>query len=91
MIDIDKLLESKRIEVSFAKINIDGAYIKQFRHNNNLTQVALANILGVTKNEIEEWEQGVNKVNGSSTVLLKLLNDNPEFIRQLYIVRTNAH
>ena len=86
MIDINKLLESKRVEVSFSKISIDSAYVKQFRHENNLTQVALANILGVTKKAIEKWEQGVNKVNGSSAVLLKLLNDNPELISQLYKV-----
>lgn len=86
MIDINKLLESKRVEVSFSKADIDGEYVKQFRHNNKLTQVTLANILGVKKKTVEKWEQGANKVGGSSAVLLKLLNDNPELISQLYKV-----
>lgn len=87
MINIDKLLESKRVEITFAEIKVDREFVKSFRKNNNLTQSALANIAGVSKKTIEKWEQGANKVNGSSAVLLKLLNDNPELIRQLYKVK----
>lgn len=90
MIDVNKLLESKRIEVSFAEIKVDKEFIKQFRTNNHLTQIALANILGVKKKTIEKWEQGANNVNGSSAVLLKLLNDNPELISQLYSVKVTT-
>ena len=86
MINIDKLLESKRVEVVFAEINVNGEYVKQFRKNHGLTQIALANIIGVTKKTVEKWEQGVNKVSGSSAVLLKLLNDNPDLLEQLYKV-----
>lgn len=87
MINIEKLLESKRVEITFAEIKVDRDFVKTFRKNNNLTQSALANIIGVTKKTIEKWEQGANNVNGSSAVLLKLLNDNPELIGQLYKVR----
>lgn len=90
MINIDKLLESKRVEITFADIKVDREFVKMFRKNNNLTQSALANIIGVTKKTIEKWEQGANNVNGSSAVLLKLLNDNPELIGQLYKVRFNV-
>ena len=86
MIEIDKLLEAKRVEVSFAEVRIDGAFVKRFRRDNGLTQAALANILGVTKKAVEKWEQGVNKLSGSSAVLLKLLDDNPELLGQLYKV-----
>ncbi|MBE7049403.1 MAG: helix-turn-helix domain-containing protein [Ruminococcaceae bacterium] len=87
MINIDKLLESKRIEVKIPNIKIDKYYVKQFRINNKLTQIALANILGVTKKTIEKWEQGTNNINGSSAVLLRLLNDNPDLLSQLYSVK----
>ena len=90
MINIDKLLESKRVEVTFAEINVDGAYVKKFRKDHKLTQVALANIVGVTKKTVEKWEQGVNNIGGSSAVLLKLLNDNPELIAQLYSVNVGV-
>ena len=55
MINIDKLLESKRVEVVFAEINVNGEYVKQFRKNHGLTQIALANIVGVTKKTVEKW------------------------------------
>ena len=87
MINIDKILASKRIEVSFAEIDVNSQYVKKFRKKYNLTQVALANIVGVKKNTVEQWEQGVNSVGGSSAVLLHLLNDNPELIEQLYQVK----
>lgn len=87
MININKLLESKRVEVNVADAKIDKVYVKQFRLTHHLTQVALANILGVTKKTIEKWEQGVNNVNGSSAVLLRLLNDNPALLDQLYSVK----
>lgn len=87
MIDINKLLESKRVEVKVAEIKVDKYFVKQYRVNNHLTQVALANILGVTKRTIERWEQGVSNINGSSAVLLKLLNDNPKLLDQLYSVK----
>jgi putative transcriptional regulator len=87
MIDINKLLESKRLEVKITEIKIDKHFVKQFRTNNHLTQIALANVLGVTKKTIEKWEQGVNNINGSSAVLLKLLNDNPTLLSQLYSVK----
>ena len=84
MINFDKLLESKRVILSYADINVDKDFVKDFRNKNNLTQIALANMVGVSKKTVEKWEQGVNKVNGSSAVLLTLLNNNPELIGQLY-------
>lgn len=87
MINVSKLLESKRVEVTFAEIKIDKDFVKRFRLENHLTQIALANILGVKKKTIEKWEQGANNINGSSAVLLKLLNDNPELLGQLYSVK----
>lgn len=87
MINIEKLLESKRVEVSYINTDVDKEFVKNFRKEHHLTQVALANILGVTKKTIEKWEQGVNNINGSSAVLLRLLENNPELIHQVYSVK----
>lgn len=87
MINVNKLLESKRVEVQITEVKIDKHFVKQFRSKNHLTQIALANILGVSKKAIEKWEQGANNINGSSAVLLKLLNDNPTLLSQLYSVK----
>ena len=90
MINIDKLLESKRVEVTYAEANVDKFFVRNFRKEYQLTQVALANILGVTKKAIEKWEQGANNVNGSSAVLLRLLANNPELLQQVYSVKHNV-
>lgn len=90
MIDINRLVESKRVEITFADSDINKEFVKDFRQKNHLTQLALANILGVTKKTIEKWEQGVNKVGGSSAVLLNLLSENPELLKQLYHVKTGV-
>lgn len=90
MINIEKLLESKRVEVTYAEANVDKFFVRNFRKEHQLTQVALANILGVTKKAIEKWEQGANNVNGSSAVLLRLLSDNPELLQQVYSVKHNV-
>ena len=67
MIDVQKILkESKRVEVTLYEPEIDSVFVKQFRKKNHLTQAALANIMGVKKKTIEKWEQGVNRVSGSS-------------------------
>ncbi len=84
--DINRLLDSKRVEITLPDLTIDKNFVKQFRVKNNMTQATLANILGVTKKTIEKWEQGKNNIGGSSVVLLKLLNDNPELINNLYKV-----
>ena len=90
MIDVSKLLESTRLEITFADVNVDRDFVKAFRKEHGLTHIALANMLGVTKKTIEKWEQGKNNVGGSSAVLLKLLNDNPNLIEQLYRVKVDV-
>ena len=89
MIDVQKILkESKRVEVTLYEPEIDSVFVKQFRKKNHLTQAALANIMGVKKKTIEKWEQGVNRVSGSSAVLLQLFDSNPELLRERYRVET---
>lgn len=87
MIDFEKLYNANRVVVSFIDVAVDGAYVKRFRKENGLTQIALANIMGVSKKAIEKWEQGVNKVSGSSAVLITLLNNNKDLLKQVYSVK----
>jgi predicted RNase H-like HicB family nuclease/DNA-binding transcriptional regulator YiaG len=87
VININKILKSKRVEIEFTDINVDKDFVKNFRKNNSLTQVELANIIKEPKETIEKWENGADDISGSSAVLLKLLNDNPDLIRQLYKVK----
>lgn len=85
--DINKLLNAQRVTINYLDVDVDGSDVKSFRKKNDLTQVALANIFGVTKKTIEKWEQGVNKIGGSSAVLLTLLNKYPEILKKIYSVQ----
>lgn len=84
MIDINKILNSDRIEVSFAEINVNAQYVKNFRKRFNLTQIELANIIGDSLKTISDWESGRLEVTGSGSILIYLLNNNPDLISQLY-------
>lgn len=86
MINTTKLLNSRRVEVNVADIKIDKDFVQRFRVHNHISKAALANILGVSKRTVENWERGVSNIKGSSAVLLKLLNDNPGLIDQLCVV-----
>lgn len=84
MIDINKILNSDRIEVSFAEIDVNAQYVKNFRKRFNLTQIELANIIGDSLKTISDWESGRLEVTGSGSILIYLLNNNPDLISQLY-------
>lgn len=86
--DIKKLLGGERVVVSYLEPNeeIDSNFVKEFRKRFELTQTALANIMGIKKKTVEKWEQGKNKVNGSSVVLFTLLYNNPELIKKIRAV-----
>lgn len=83
MINFDVLKKAARINVTYTVDEISSEYIKEFRRKYALTQAALANIMGVTKKTIERWEQGINKVSGSSSVLFTLLSKNENLLHQI--------
>lgn len=83
MINFDVLKKAARINVTYTVDEINSEYVKEFRRKYALTQIALANIMGVTKKTIEKWEQGINKVSGSSSVLFTLLSKNENLLHQI--------
>lgn len=87
MIDVRKLRKAERVIVRYMDAEVDSEFVKAFRKKYGLTQIALANILGVTKKTIEKWEQGVNKIKGSSAVLLKLLHEDESLLDRIYNIR----
>ncbi|HEY2245680.1 MAG TPA: helix-turn-helix domain-containing protein [Xanthobacteraceae bacterium] len=58
-----------------------GARLRAFRLQRQLTQTALATPLGVTFQQIQKYENGVNRISSSTLVkLCELLNVKPEQI-----------
>ena len=58
--------------------NIDGLFLKELRNKLELTQVQMANYLGVSKKTIEKWEQGVNPIIGAAARLIYLISKEPK-------------
>ena len=85
--NINKLLHSKHIEITINDKQIDKEFLRQFRKKHNLTQAALANILGVYTAAVQKWEYGINNICGAAARVVILLNNNPNLINQLYTVR----
>ena len=93
MINVQELLKLREVEVKYLNPSVEGQYIKEFRQKHKLTQVALANIMGVTKKAIEKWEQGVNRVKGSTAILIQVLNEHPDLLdelRQVSVINENG-
>ena len=62
-----------------------GKEIKEFRKKHDLSKVDLANLLNVSSRTIEGWESSNNEISGPIVLLLKLLDENPEFLDSLHI------
>ena len=87
MIDFEKIGEMSYTSVTlYTPQIIDNEFIKNFRKEHNLTQLALANILHVSKRTIEKWERGVNFIKGCAAVLLSLLAEDEQLLDKLYHV-----
>ena len=87
MIDFEKIGEMSYTSVTlYTPQIIDNKFIKNFRKEHNLTQLALANILCVSKRTIQKWERGVNSIKGCAAVLLSLLAEDKQLLDKLYHV-----
>ena len=58
--------------------------VKEFRRRFRLSQSKLALIMNVTKKTVEKWEQGVNRVSGTTQMLFHIYENNPDLIRSIY-------
>ena len=83
MINYDYLNSAKRISVQYQRNDVSKEDILKFREENKLTQLALANILGVKKATIQHWESGKHRCCGSHAILLTLLINNNDLISQI--------
>ena len=83
--DLSKLNKANKYDVEYIdyELIVDSKFLWNFRNNNKLTQVRLANILNVSKKTIEKWEQGANPIKCTSALLIYLLNSRPELINLL--------
>lgn len=88
MIDFSKIKEMDFTSVEvYEPARVDGAFIARFRKKHNISQHALANIMGVSYKTALRWERRKKPIKGSAAVLLSLLNDNDELVEKAYRVK----
>lgn len=75
------------IKLTDCKNIVTPDYVKNLRLSNNLTQKEFSRILQVEENTIRDFENGSKNISGSFAVLIYLLGQNPELIKQLYSVK----
>jgi|TARA_R110000744_G_scaffold360961_1_gene468580 putative transcriptional regulator len=54
--------------------------VKAIRAKTGLSQNHFANVLGVSKRTLENWEQGRRQPTGPAKVLLKIVDTDPEYV-----------
>ncbi len=55
----------------------------EVRHLTGLSQSRFAQLLGVSKRTLQEWEQGRRKPTGAACTLLRVAREHPEVLREL--------
>lgn len=72
--------ELDQLGVDIPDINMTKLQIREIREELNLSQTVFAKLLNVSSSSIRQWEQGKRKPNGSTRVLLELLERSPEIL-----------
>lgn len=77
--------EKKNIDLKTVKMTMrpvsefSASEVRDIRMKANLSQVAFAKFLGVSKKAVEAWEAGRNQPNGAASRLIELIAKDPEF------------
>jgi putative transcriptional regulator len=54
----------------------------RIRLNMNMSQAAFADLLGVSKRTVQQWEQGRRRPSGAARSLLKIAEKRPDVLRK---------
>lgn len=75
-------MEKKRFAI---EESISAEEVKRIRKKLNLTQKELADLLGYSRPTVERWEKEDTETRGRIVLLMKLLERNTEYIKELEI------
>lgn len=83
----DELLQSvkeMRAEQVGHAHKVDIPEIIEARNKAGLTQIEFAELLGVSKRTLQEWEQGRKKPSGAASSLLKIAIERPDVLQEVF-------
>ena len=72
--------ELKNLNIHIPKVHLAPNDIKLIRKRTHLSQAVFAKLLNVSLSSVRQWEQGAKNPNGSTQVLLELLNKRPDIL-----------
>ena len=87
MLNLKALENANRVSVEYRIDDIDGEYVKQFRDRYNFTKIELANLMGVTKSIVCQWEEDGLGIDWAHSVLFTLFSHNDKLIEQIRKVK----
>jgi putative transcriptional regulator len=80
-----KLLQSvremkaqKRARVNSVELN----EVAEARHKAGLSQAQFAEVLGISKRTLQDWEQGRRSPSGAAQALIRIARRHPEVVRE---------
>src|SRR6056297_99113 len=56
--------------------------VAEARHRTGLSQVQFAEVLGISKRTLQEWEQGRRSPSGAARTLIGIARRHPELLRE---------
>ncbi len=56
--------------------------VAEARHRTGLSQAEFADVLGISKRTLQEWEQGRRSPSGAARTLIKIASRHPEIMRE---------
>lgn len=74
--EADEIIAGKITD--YKKVEFPDPEVKSIRAKTGLSQNGFANVLGVSKRTLENWEQGRRSPTGPARALLKILDANPK-------------
>ena len=63
--------------------NVNVSFIVAARNTLGLSQSRFAELLGISRRTLQEWEQGRRTPNGAAKTLLRVVERHPEVLREL--------
>jgi len=80
-----KLLQSVR-EMKAKKrgrvTTVELSEVAEARHKSGLSQAQFAEVLGISKRTLQEWEQGRRSPSGAAQALIRIAKRHPEVVRE---------
>ncbi|MEZ5536142.1 MAG: helix-turn-helix domain-containing protein [Thiolinea sp.] len=82
-----ELLESVRQMTAgqrAAEHQVQVSAVSEARHKIGLSQAQFAELMGVSKRTLQEWEQGRKKPSGAANSLLRIAMQRPDVLREVF-------